>query len=164
MPFQDAVFEIEGTRYTFRKLGAVDSYRLFKRCMSEIGKQISPQEIREMIVSDGSSNPLRLVRTLLSESADAETTAESALMVAQLVHLLLNLDEVFVEDVRRLMFQQVKFTNSQVPKPMTLLDAEGQATDDGLVLFEIVARCLTANFTSSFKRLASVFLRESPSS
>ena len=88
--------------------------------------------------------------------------------VGVLVRAILALDPVFVERLRRTLFEHVRFANTKALSPQPLAGAEDMAFEgegvEPVAVYEVLVRSLAVNFTASFGAVVSQFGDEPPSS
>ena len=129
MAGETTTFEIEGTTFTVEQLPAMAGFRLLERIRYQLGKSIG----------EGNAS--------LPELEDGNKVDGIAAGV-YLLDLLLLLPPAFVEDVSSVLFDKVTFSNEAAMTPIKLAGAEDVAFSSPVAVYEVLGRCLYANFSN----------------
>ena len=142
MAIDDQRFEIDGTQFNVKKLGAIEGFRLLEYIRHAIG---TTDGVLESLGSD--------VSTVLGDDGKPVEMNDSFAVAA--ANLFGRLDPKDVEHVRQVLFQQITFTNAQAIDPLALAGVEDMAFTDPAAIYEVTLRGLAVSFLEPLRKRVS---------
>ena len=136
-------FEIGQVRFNVQKLPAMAAWALMEQIRRELGRT--------------SAEVVALGNTAASNDDEEEATG---LTWGTVIQMVLSLEPVFVDGVRKKLFERVEFQRDDTARtPQKLAAAEDMAFEDvePLAVYEVLLRCLVVNFSPSLRALGSRF-------
>ena len=125
-------------------------------------------ETRFFIDKLGAMEAWRILERIRHELSRTPLELTDTTDVGVLVRAILALDPVFIERLRRDLFEHVRFVNTKALSPQPLAGAEDMAFEgegvEPVAVYEVLVRSLAVNFTASFGAVVSQFGDEPPSS
>ena len=138
MGLTDQHFEIDGTHYRVDKLSAWEGWILFEELRKHLGDVVDQSEMEAVLGLDVSS-------------AEGRAAAGAALG-----RVILKLDPRFTQAIFEKISSRIYFRNESVREYQDLTGALELATDDPLVVHELLLRALAINFGGSRRLRALV--------
>lgn len=136
MPLSDRDFELNGTHYIVRPLGAMAGWRLLEQIRHQVGGVVGQAELTAAL------------------NFTEENAGEATALVGQ---VLLRLEPAFVDATMQTLFRNVTFRNDQAVNGQPLAGSEDMAFSAPDDPYQLLVRCLAVNFGGSAQRVVSRF-------
>ena len=141
MAWTDPDFAVGRTAYHVERLGAFPAWRVMETIRRQLGRQFDVAELK------------RTLDDALSEDGDGTTQAFGMATGLVITDIVLKLDEVFVEDLRKKMFDRVWFSVDGAPDRQKLLGLEDMAFQEPTDVYVVLTRALAVHFLDSLSDL-----------
>ena len=136
-------FEIAGTQFQVQKLPAMAAWALMEQIRRELGRTSAE------------------VASLGDSKNDFEATEDNPISPATvrlLAQMVLSLEPKFVDDVRKKLFEGVKYRRDDTARTFQQLAGSEDMAFEGhepLAVYHVLMRCLFVNFSASLRVLVS---------